>query len=37
VPLDRCHGDDQRIGDALVGAPLGHQREHFQVARGELV
>ena len=28
-------GDDQRLGDALVRAPLGHQLEHLALARRE--
>ena len=35
VLLDRVRGDDQRLGDALVRAPLGHQFEHLALARGE--
>src|SRR3954451_2910186 len=36
VLLDRRFGDDQSLGDAGVGEALGHQRQHFALARGEL-
>ena len=37
VRLDRLLGQPQPLGDARVGAALGHQPEHLPLARGELV
>ena len=37
VLLDGVRRDDQRLGDALVRAPLGHQLEHLALARRQLV
>ena len=37
VLLDGVRGDDEHLGDALVGAALGHQLEHLALARGEAV
>jgi hypothetical protein len=35
VLLDRARGDDERVGDRLVGAALGHQPEHLLLARAQ--
>ena len=32
-----AHGDDQLVGDAVVGAPLSHQGEDLELARREVV
>ena len=37
VLLNGSLGDPQAPGDAGIGAPLGHQREHVALARGELL
>ena len=37
VLLDGVRGDHQRLGDAAVRAPLGHQLEHLALARRELL
>ena len=34
--LDGAGGDDERLRDARVGAPLGDQAEHLELARREL-
>ena len=33
--LDGALGDDERLGDRVVGAALGHQPEHLALARGQ--
>jgi hypothetical protein len=37
VPLDGGDGDDKRVGDPPVGAPLGHQREYLTIPGSESV
>jgi hypothetical protein len=37
VLLDRAGADPQGLGDAVVGAALGHQLEDLQLAGGEAV
>jgi hypothetical protein len=37
VGLDGLLGDEQALGDAQVGAPFGHQRQHLALARRQRV
>ena len=37
VGLDSVGGDEQCVGDGLVGAPFGHKRQHFPLPRAERV
>src|ERR1700733_15549866 len=37
VRLDGRRADDESLGDFGVAQPLGYQRQHFRLARGEIV